>query len=159
MVADNRTPIDWGKAPEGTTHAVWRAGPGEWQWRRVLDDEVFGWTVEKWIKRPITTVNMYLKANALILEERPKENLLPDGLEWREGFTHYNPMADGFFFNAVGYVLKGDPLDKPPRKWLEDDDLGYWLAEERTITRYPRNAVNPEVKAPEPPPKKQVGWW
>lgn len=140
--------INWQEAPEGTTHFV-VGKHGATPWRKVAGDKVFEWRAGEWHDRDIYSVEDYLKFNRGLLVAKPAGAVLPDGLQWPEGYDYYNHHGlGGFFFNEEEFVWNGQVL-----KW--NIEVAYWKNHKATIHRYGKGV---EVVA-QPAPKKKVGWW
>ena len=136
--------INWEEAPEGATHFVTAKVLGS-PWRKVTEDNAYDWTDNGWRQKAITSVARYLEVNAKDLVAKPVEAVLPNGLQWPEGYDYYNPHEpQDFFFNKQELNWNGQVI-----KW--NVGLDYWLTQQDTIFRYGKGAGAK--------PEKKVGWW
>lgn len=148
--------INWADAPEGTTHAgVWKVGP---RWRKVDDNTVYMWTDGRWEDLGYEP-NFWLREFGANIVERPKEPeeaVLPDGLKWPEGATHYCEVEPyKFFMNERNYkaLFSGDG-----KAWwdLGEGTYRFYAGKPNTIVRFPKGQPKEQ---PKPIPKKPIGWW
>lgn len=80
--------------------------------------------------------------------KRP-ETPLPNGLQWEEDYTHYNPIVGGFQFNLTH--LQQPALGLKKEAWLENGQVQHWMNHENTIQRYPDNQPLILDVPPQPP--------
>lgn len=147
--------INWEEAPEGTTHHLKSAFTNHWL--KKLEDRYWYCLMgaQGWSTNSSEWAVEYENPALYTLTVRPLvEAPLPDGWEWPEKATHFNPQCGGFFINEREdtYLHKGPDW----KKFTENDTLDYWLKSPETISRY-ANVNKPGQ--PKPAPKKQVGWW
>lgn len=159
--------INWEDAPEDATHHLHIQGGSWWARRHEEDGDMYDhWPIhgDKWHK-VYRNVHGFkrLEDNYAdgIVKRPPKEAPLPNGLQWIEGATHYNPNYGGFFCDLdnarIIFCNNGG--------WREFNRvaLEYWAVEQRTIARFPEGQAAKVVAKPpmekKPQPKRQVGWW
>lgn len=144
------------EAPEGTTHystsidAIQEYGP----WRKFEDGQWFYYK-NGWVFRSDSP--NYLQLNPHLRELKPQDAELPDGLQWPEGMTHYNPNNGGFFFNKEGYARPGH---QAVNHWIGLPGVfQYWEERPDTIARSNKVVAKAETEQEVIKPKKAVGWW
>lgn len=88
------------------------------------------------------------------------EAVLPNGLQWPEGATHYNHNYGGFFLNTNDNTVS---FGQGIWKAFAEVTLEYWVDREETVVRHAvvkkQQPKAEEREAKLPPPHKQVGWW
>lgn len=86
---------------------------------------------------PFMGARTYEKWSALPRTIKRPETPLPNGLQWEEDYTHYNPIVGGFQFNLTH--LQQPALGLKKEAWLENGRVQHWMSHENTIQRYPDN--------------------
>lgn len=145
--------INWEEAPEGTTHATedFTAVRHYGSWRKFEEGQWYYFKNGKWVFRSRSLD--YLKNNPHIVGRPVEEVKLPNGLEWPEGYDHYNPSHGGLFFSEDGFSLR----TRPRHVTWNMAEYEHWRDKGDTIARHKGKAAIAE--RPVEKPKKKVGWW